>query len=281
MLHPKTLAIALGLGSLALVGSAHARPQGSEEGDEEEPNGYEEPAYQQPNYNTTPPYNTSPNYQQPGYSQPTNQLPPCPQPTYQQPYQPTYQPPPYQAHRRAKKRPSYSPWQTSISIGGGVSDFISSRVRRLADVGGMWDARLTIGTRSWVAFEMAYVGTISSVGSNGNSNQPYLISHGFDSDLRINFLPWRVQPYIFGGIGYNYMNVGNRSDDRQASAAFGFKDNQMVVPTGAGLSAYIGRYGLIDARFTYRAIFFNDIFLAAPNARLDQWTVSARLGVAF
>jgi hypothetical protein len=275
MLHYKTVAIALGLGSLALASSAQARTQG----DEEEPT-YEEPAYQQPNYNTTPPYQTSPGYQQPG-----NQLPPCPQPQYQQPAYPQYQPPPpYETRRRAKKRPSYSPYQTSISVGGGVSDFISSRVRRATEVGGMWDARLTVGTRSWIAFEVAYVGTVAGLersSRGGNSNQPYLISHGFDSDLRINFLPWRVQPYIFGGVGYNYMNVGNRNDDRVASSAFGFKDNQLVVPTGAGLSAYLGKYGLVDVRFTYRALFFNDIFLAAPDARLDQWTVSGRLGVAF
>src|SRR5438552_3097976 len=65
----------------------------------------------------------------------------------------------------ALERPSqarFSPYLTSITTGAGVADFARSEFRGPTSLGGAWDARLTVGTRTPLALEAAYVGTVQS-----------------------------------------------------------------------------------------------------------------------
>jgi hypothetical protein len=178
----------------------------------------------------------------------------------------------------------FSPWDTSLTSGGGVADFTFSQMRSLSSIGAAWDARVTFGTRSLLGVEVAYVGAYNQLGGRDVSGPaPYLMQAGLDSDLRVNLLPFRVQPYVFGGVGWNHMDVFNRSADPVVGAQFRGADNQLSVPAGAGLAGYFGRHATLDARFTYRAIFGNqiDLDLSDEGARADQYQVAARFGYVF
>ena len=185
-----------------------------------------------------------------------------------------------QAHRKVV---SFSPGEMSITGGGGVQDFVSSRMRSVTQLGAEWDARVLFGTKVPIAFEAGYVGTYNalnsaSFGSSGVA--PFMLNNGVDGALRINLLPWRVDPFIFGGLGYNHAQIMNRADNVALASQFRRQDDQLIVLAGAGLAGYLGKHAALDARFTYRAVFLDDINIV-DHGRQDQWVVSARAGYAF
>jgi hypothetical protein len=177
----------------------------------------------------------------------------------------------------------FAPGEASINIGGGVADFVGSSMRTATEVGAGWDARVTFGTRSLVAFEAGYAGTYNKLQSpveGPGSVAPYLVNNSVDGDLRLNLLPFRVQPYVFGGVGYNHASMNNLGDSPAMAERFRSSDDQLLVPAGGGLAVYVGRHMNFDARFTYRAVFLNDLDKTS-DARLDQWVAQGRLGYTF
>src|SRR5262249_55332526 len=80
----------------------------------------------------------------------TEYVEPAPAPT------PEYQPPP-ERHRRAWR--VFAPAQTALVVGGGVADYSGHLMRNTTEPGAQWDARMTFGTRSILAFEVGYAGT--------------------------------------------------------------------------------------------------------------------------
>src|SRR4030095_59898 len=60
--------------------------------------------------------------------------------------------------RKCWESRAFSPCQVSLTVGGGVADFVTSSTRAQTDIGGSWDARLTVGTRSVIALEAGYMG---------------------------------------------------------------------------------------------------------------------------
>lgn len=181
---------------------------------------------------------------------------------------------------QARYRP-FSPEQMALLAGGGVAEFAGSAMRSKSDIGGAWDVRMVFGTRFPIAFEVGYTGIVNRVfaaGSRDNS-QPNLLSNSVDGALRLNLTVWRLQPFIFGGVGYNNMRLINRSDNLATAAVFTRADDQLMVPFGGGIATYIGRHATFDARFTYRKMFYNNINVTDDLA--DQWTVTARIGWAF
>lgn len=236
------------------------------------------------------PYNQGqPQYQQQPYSQPQPYAQPYAQPSTQQPchpcqqqqqYQEPYaeeQPPPPPPRHRHHHYSVFAPGHASITVGGAVSDFVYSNMRNATHIGAGWDARLTLGTRSFLALELAYVGAYNEINVNAHGgNSPAIVQHGFDSDLRFNFLPFRVQPYIFGGVGYNHMALYNGGE--LTNTIFRRSDDLLTVPLGGGLSTYIGHL-VLDARFTYRFAFFEDFLV--NGGKQDTWQVSGRVGFTF
>jgi hypothetical protein len=194
-------------------------------------------------------------------------------------------PPPPRHHRRAHHHHNFfAPGDVTLAVGGGVADFVGSSMRSATEVGAMWDARVTLGTRSLFAFEAGYTGTYNKMQSpveGPGSVAAYLTNNGFDGDLRINLLPFRFQPYIFGGVGYNHASMNNLSDSPAMAQRFHSSDEQLLVPAGAGLSLYPWHHTTFDARFTYRAIFDDHLDRTNPDARLDQWAVAGRFGYTF
>jgi hypothetical protein len=161
-------------------------------------------------------------------------------------------------------------------VGGGVTDFTKDAVKNRFGVGGGWDARLGLGTRSFVGAEVGYVGSFRT----GAGADPDLATNGAEAVLRLQ-VPyvtggWLVEPFAFGGIGWT------RASLQDAPAGLKTSDDVGVVPFGGGITVGYRRL-LLDARFTYRSTFDEDLALAAGQApmNLSQWGVSASVGYEF
>ena len=109
--------------------------------------------------------------------------------------------------------------------------------------------RATLGTRLPIAFEMAYVGTAQGMNALGLDTNAILLGSTAEGDVRINILRGRVQPYVFGGVGYTYYRITNTAI---ATSDLQRTDNVLEVPFGAGLSWRLGQAFLLDIRGTGR-----------------------------
>lgn len=169
-----------------------------------------------------------------------------------------------------------SPLGPYVLLGGGVTDFTNRSVRDRYDVGGTWDVRLGVGRGSFVGVEAAYVGSALSAKNGG----PNLLGNGAEGVVRLQAPyasgSWLLEPFVFGGIGWQRMSL------RDAPAGLKNQDDIGVVPFGGGVTAGYGRW-LLDARFTYRTSFSDDLPLAvgAAPANLDGWAVNAAVGYSF
>jgi hypothetical protein len=161
-------------------------------------------------------------------------------------------------------------------VGGGVSDFRDRALRDRLDTGGSWDARVGIGSRFYLGAEAAYVGSYRSFKGSASN----LAMNGAEAIVRLQ-LPvasgaWLVEPFAFGGIGWDHLSV------RQAPAGVNDSADIGVVPFGAGVTVGYGRF-LVDARFTYRSTFNDQVGLAPGTTTTDlsHWTAGASVGLEF
>ena len=168
------------------------------------------------------------------------------------------------------------------AVGLGAVGFIEEGAKDMTGTGEQWDARLTFGSRSYVAVEGAYVGSVQSINALGLTNDARLLGNGAEGTLRLNFTRARVQPYVFGGAGWTHYQLNNTPTATSAVAA---TDDVGTVPLGAGLSARLGRGFLVDVRGTYRATFNEDLLNAAmasgQSSSLQTWNVGGRVGFEF
>jgi hypothetical protein len=163
-----------------------------------------------------------------------------------------------------------------VLIGGGVTDFTDDSVKDAFDMGGAWDVRVGIGSRYFIGAEAAYVGSFVGGADGGND----VITNGAEGVLRLQYpyvrQGWLVEPFAFGGIGWNRLSL------RDAPAGVEDSDDYGVVPFGAGVTLGRGHL-LVDARFTYRTSFSEDL-AAGPGgetANFDRWAVNASVGWEF
>ncbi len=181
-----------------------------------------------------------------------------------------------QGWRAAESRDSLTPFGEYVLLGGGVTDFTKEAVKDRFDVGGTWDLRLGFGSRFYVGAEVAYVGSAL----NGDGSRSDLRMNGAEAVLRLQYPyvtgSWLVEPFAFGGLGWSRLSLEN--------AAPGVKDSDDVgvVPFGAGLTVGYNHF-LLDARFTYRTSFSEDLALAVNEspANLERWAVGASIGYEF
>ena len=96
---------------------------------------------------------------------------------------------------------------------------------------------------------------------------------------RLNLSLWRVQPFIVGGAGWVNLHSYGRDLSPLATVNFAHNDNSLIVPVGAGLAGYVGRHGLVDARFNYSFITSKDF--TPYRERPDMWNVTINGGYAF
>lgn len=172
----------------------------------------------------------------------------------------------------------------AFTLGAGATGFVDEGARAFVDTGGSWEARMTVGTRLPVAFEGAYIGSAQGMQALGISSDAVLLGNGAEGDARLNFTRSRIQPYIFGGVGWMNYQVRNT---QIATSDLRSSDNVLEVPFGVGLSARLGRSFLLDIRGTGRATFDDGLLknLSAAtnsgNANLNNWNAGARLGWEF
>jgi hypothetical protein len=204
---------------------------------------------------------------------PQSQLPPCPTPP---PPEAAAVPPPAHEHHH---NIVFAPQEISIVTGAGPTNYFGTGLSAShTDTGALWDARATFGAHSILALEAGYVGSVNNVdSSDGTHGQIY--SNGLDGDLRLQ-LPTRVQPYIFGGVGYNHMAVNRQGSAEIASQFAQTTDNQVTIPAGGGITGYAGKHMTVDLRGTYRLMPDNNITIMDTHA-LHQWYAQARVGYTF
>jgi hypothetical protein len=170
----------------------------------------------------------------------------------------------------------------AVTVGGGVTGFWSSGSRASADAGPSWDARLTLGTRTIIGLDMAYLGAAQKLKINGLSSDAGLLSNGAEADLRLQLPTGIARPYIFGGIGWTHYSLHNSSTGTTGILG---GDDVGTVPMGVGLA--IGKPNSIafDIRATAR-VAFDDQLLdgvsgASASSSLSSWGVIARIGGEF
>lgn len=173
----------------------------------------------------------------------------------------------------------------ALAAGGGASGFVSETLRNTTDVGGDWDVRATIGTRSPIAFEASYIGSAQGINALGVDSNAVLIGNGAQGALRLNgTLNLPFQPFVFAGVGwrrYDLTNTNTNTSDLQGS------DDVLEVPMGLGIA---GKWNglILDARGEYRAT-TNEDLLPRINANetedghadMQRWGVKATVGAEF
>lgn len=175
-----------------------------------------------------------------------------------------------------------TPYGMSLTLGAGVGGFTDSDTRRFTDTGASWSARLTFGSRSPLALEAGYVGSVNGVNALGLDSDAVLLGSTAEGDLRVNLSDRGVQPYLFGGLGYTHYAVTN---SRVNTSDVNDSDNLGEVPLGAGLSLLMN--GLVlDVRGTMRPTFNDDLIPRSASvdrhqSGLDTWDVEAHLGWEF
>jgi len=172
-------------------------------------------------------------------------------------------------------------------VGGGVTDFTQPGVSGATHVGGDWNARLGIGSRSILGAEVGYVGGARDITSLGLNSGAFLLNNGLEGLARLNVpitapaMHTLIEPYTFGGIGWQRYQLANATTN---TSSVSDRDDIMTVPMGVGLALGFGGFS-IDGRATYRQAFFSDL-LGSPTSSfaptsLNSWDVGASVGFEF
>jgi hypothetical protein len=155
-----------------------------------------------------------------------------------------------------------------------------------SSVGGTWEVRATVGTRHYLAGEAAYVGSRRNLNIGGVAGaageSPHMFSHGLEAALRAQYPylvgNWILEPFAFGGLGWSHVGVDGIVSTSQVSDS----NDLLVVPMGAGFSANWNRF-VLEARFTYRSTFNDDLLVNADGSKasLSNWSTGALVGYEF
>ncbi|MDP2343610.1 MAG: hypothetical protein Q8O67_21805 [Deltaproteobacteria bacterium] len=199
---------------------------------------------------------------------------------------------PFSARAEAPVQPSMAddlehvndaPFVTPVSpagiyglLGGGVA--VRQNPREVV-VGGYWDARVGVGTRSVLGAEAAYVGSARDITAPGLNSDAVLVSNGLEGVARIN-LPiepantgWLIEPFAFGGLGWSRFNI---STDNANTSSIDDVNDVMTLPVGLGMALGYGGVTL-DARATFRPA----VGPGFEENSLNAWGLGAALGFEF
>jgi hypothetical protein len=178
----------------------------------------------------------------------------------------------------------YQGWMSHVGaammLGGGFEDFTYANVKAMTGSGGSWDARLVGGTRQFVGLEAAYIGAARSIQTLGLASNTNLVSNGVEGALRINIPIVQgetlVEPFGFAGVGWQHYSLTHAASNTSDLTG---SDDILEVPYGGGLEVSY-RMLMLDARFTYRQTYMNDL-LKAEGGKLNTWGVGGNVGVEF
>jgi hypothetical protein len=172
----------------------------------------------------------------------------------------------------------------SAILGGGVTGFTDKTMRSTtADVGGLWDLRVTIGSHIPLALDVSYLGTATNVGGMPAGQSATLIGTTAEAALRFNILPhYDWDPYVFAGAGWQHYDVSGGSPQLIGMAS---SDDLIEFPVGTGV-AYRRNGFVADLRGTFRATTDENLVVTNPAtnsnaAPMHTWEASAALGYEF
>ncbi|HEY0708696.1 MAG TPA: OmpA family protein [Polyangia bacterium] len=195
---------------------------------------------------------------------------------------------PWEATTDTQPRFSASPVRSRIGVeamlGGGVTGFVDEQARNFTDPGGSWEARLSVGTRLPVSVEAAYVGSAQNIEALGLSDDAVLVGSAAEATARVNFTrQLKVQPYIFGGVGWQHYEMTNEGANTSALTA---DDDLFTIPAGVGISFRLLKGLVLDVRGTFRTAFDEELMNApyaatGQDAKLHTWDAGARIGWEF
>lgn len=183
---------------------------------------------------------------------------------------------PFPAVATAEPNALFIEYGTSISVGGGLVQFVNNDTRDFATEGAGWEARIAFGTRKAFAIEVGYLGSLHRIDALGLDSKANLLGTNVEGALRVNVAQGRIQPYLLAGAGYAHYNL--TSFDANTSDV-GDRDNVTVFPFGAGVGVKEGGL-MFDARAVYRATSNVDMF-AGTNTSLDSWSATLRVGFEY
>ena len=161
-----------------------------------------------------------------------------------------------------------------VEVGGGVQKFIDRTTSDVTGAAGAWTARLSVGTRSHIAAEAAYVGSTQALNALGVADKARLTSNGVEGLLRVNVLTGAWQPYAAAGYTFRRYNVSNTAVNTSSVADAA---NVNELPVAAGI-AYRFRPLVTDLRFTLHNAFGRPLI---PDANLSSYSVDAKVGFEF
>jgi hypothetical protein len=176
-------------------------------------------------------------------------------------------------------RARFSPDNWSVGVGGGVGHFARGAIGSDTSVGGAWDVRVGVGTRRYAAFEAQYVGTEQS-SDLAFLNDPNFVTHQLTAAFRLNFTRIRFQPFLYGGAGWAWLHARIPHAVPAGTVTFNESVNGGTFPLGGGITGYLGKHAMLEARGSYSFIVGGkDITL--DQARPDIWGVQFNAGYAF
>ena len=203
---------------------------------------------------------------------------PVPVPTAGIPFGPTPPAPPAVKETPRTWEPPITGIGTGVLLGGGVWKAFKRSPDWDTGLGGSWDLRMVAGTRRVLALELAYVGSASDVRGPAIADDVFLLRNGVEGGLRLNGPIVRgsgmIAPFACAGVGWNRFNLIHAAAD---ITAVGNRDDVLTFPVGGGLSVAF-RTLLVEARFTYRPVFGDDLF---GGADMRTWNVGLSVGGEF
>jgi len=212
---------------------------------------------------------------------PPNLAPPRADAAPARPAPPPLAPPPLAPPPPAAPNVPLTGLGVEATIGGGAIGFIDQSARDMTSTGASWNARIMFGSRLPLAVETAYTGSVQSIDALGLSTNAFLLGNGVEGTLRVNLIRARVQPYLFGGVGWTHYQITN-VNNTATSSVLG-RDDVGTLPMGAGVTTRVVGAFLIDVRAIYRATFNDDMLRAAAISAnsMQSWNVAAQVGFEF
>lgn len=182
-----------------------------------------------------------------------------------------------------------SAWHERVGIGlflgGGVDGFVSERLRSMTRIGGSWNVRVTVGTRSRVAGEVSYIGAAQAIDAPFQTGEAVLVGNGLQAALRIDVLSTRdLRSFVYGGAAWRHYDLLDVELTRAASDAD--NDNVFEAPVGIGLAGHAGSL-IAELRAEYRPAWGSDLlpsFITDDDALFgdaDRWGVTGNIGLEF
>lgn len=162
-----------------------------------------------------------------------------------------------------------------LEVGGGVVDYTRG-LNSGTDAGPAWNAQINIMPTSIIGVELAYLG--SHVNYDGSAGSGSIDQNGGTAALRVNVLPGRVKPFLFGGLGASRLSADPGVPVES--------DTLLDVPAGAGLQVNVTDKFTLTGRFRYNFQFDTDFGEAVTDPgdadvdrrAFDRWAATLNIG---